>query len=89
MAITIDKAGRIVVPKALRERYSLYPGAELEVEGTADGIRIRPRGGAGALVEKDGMLVHHGPAVAAAIDVTEFINRQRDGRALGAGGASA
>lgn len=88
MSITIDKAGRIVVPKALRERYSLVPGAELDVEATADGIRLRLRGGAPAFVEKDGILVHHGPTVAAGIDVAEFINRQRDGRALETGSAS-
>ena len=88
MSITIDKAGRIVVPKALRERYSLYPGAELDVEGTADGIRLRLRGGAAPFVEKNGMLVHHGPTVATGIDVAEFINRQREGRALETGAAS-
>jgi len=88
MSITIDKAGRIVVPKALRERYALHPGAELEIEATADGIRLRPRGGGEAFVMKDGVLVHHGPSIAAGLDVTAFINRQRDERALDRGGRS-
>lgn len=32
MSITIDRAGRIVVAKALRERFGLHPGTELEIE---------------------------------------------------------
>ena len=31
MRTTIDKAGRIVVPKALRDELSLTPGQELEI----------------------------------------------------------
>lgn len=38
MRTTIDKAGRLVVPKALRERLGLGPG---EVELTADGSALR------------------------------------------------
>jgi AbrB family looped-hinge helix DNA binding protein len=43
MNITIDRAGRIVVPKALRDRFGLHPGAELEIEAQADGLRLRAR----------------------------------------------
>ena len=38
MRTTIDKAGRLVVPKALRDRLGLSPG---EVEVTADGNALR------------------------------------------------
>jgi len=41
MKITIDKAGRIVVPKPLRDRLGMTPGTELVVE--ADGERPRGR----------------------------------------------
>ena len=55
MRSTIDKAGRIVVPKALRDHVGLRPGAvELTVDGT--GIRVEPISGVG-LVEEDGRLV--------------------------------
>jgi AbrB family looped-hinge helix DNA binding protein len=82
MAITIDRAGRIVVPKALRERFGLFPGTELEIEPAADGLRLRARDAAPAFVEKEGVLVHHAAGPALDIDVAEFINRGREGRAL-------
>jgi AbrB family looped-hinge helix DNA binding protein len=38
MRTTIDKAGRLVIPKSLRDRLGLHPG---EVELTADGAALR------------------------------------------------
>ena len=32
MSVTIDKAGRLVVPKEIRDRMGLHPGDELEIE---------------------------------------------------------
>jgi AbrB family looped-hinge helix DNA binding protein len=81
MSITIDRAGRIVVPKALRERFGLHPGTELEIEAVADGLRLRARDSAPAFIEKEGVLVHHAAGPALQIDVAAFINRERDGRA--------
>lgn len=54
MKTTIDGAGRIVVPKALRRAARLEPGTELEVrlvgshlelEPTAASVRLERRGG--------------------------------------------
>lgn len=55
MRTTIDKAGRLVIPKALRDRLGLHPG---EVEVTADGaaLRVEPVA-AEDLVEMAGWLV--------------------------------
>jgi len=39
---TIDGAGRIVIPKALRERYGLDEGAEVEIIAAPDGITLIP-----------------------------------------------
>jgi AbrB family looped-hinge helix DNA binding protein len=81
MSITIDRAGRIVVPKAFRERFGLHPGTELEIEAEADGLRLRARDSAPVFVEKEGLLIHHAAGPAMEIDVAAFINRERDGRA--------
>ena len=55
MRATIDKAGRLVIPKALRDHLGLRPG---EVEVTADGagLRVEPLAD-GPLEERDGRLV--------------------------------
>ena len=55
MRTTIDKAGRLVVPKALREEIGLRAGiVELIADGT--GIRIEPVAGHD-LAERHGRLV--------------------------------
>jgi AbrB family looped-hinge helix DNA binding protein len=40
MRTTIDKAGRVVIPAAVRERAGLTPGAELEITEDETGIRL-------------------------------------------------
>lgn len=55
MRSTIDKAGRIVVPKVLRDRIGLRAG-EVELTSDGTGIRIEPIAGAG-LAEEGGRLV--------------------------------
>src|SRR5208337_4355815 len=42
MVVTIDSAGRIVVPKPVRERLGLRKDSKLELEETADGIVLKP-----------------------------------------------
>ena len=73
MRSTIDKAGRLVVPKVLRDRIGLRAGVvELTADGT--GIRIEPVAGEG-LVEENGRLVI--PASGAAVD-DELVRALRD-----------
>ena len=40
MRTTIDKAGRVVIPAAVRERAGLTPGAELEITEDETGVRL-------------------------------------------------
>jgi AbrB family looped-hinge helix DNA binding protein len=55
MRTTIDKSGRVVIPRQLRDAIGLVPGeVELVVDG--GGIRIEPASGSG-FVERDGRLV--------------------------------
>ncbi len=79
MTITIDRAGRIVVPKSLRERFNLVAGTELEIAAGADCLQLRRVDAAPALVRKKGILVHHGGA-RLDLDVAAFIRAERDSR---------
>jgi AbrB family looped-hinge helix DNA binding protein len=55
MKATIDKAGRLVIPKSLRDMLGLRPG-EVEVHADGTGIRVEPLA-AESLEERSGLLV--------------------------------
>ena len=79
MTITIDRAGRIVVPKSLRERFNLVAGTELEIEASGEYLRLRKAGAEPALTRKKGILVHHGDG-RENVDVAAFIRAERESR---------
>ena len=79
MIVTIDNAGRLIVPKPLREQFNLTPGCRLEVEAAAEGITLRRADAEPTLVRKQGILVHHG-AVRATLDIGEFVRAERNAR---------
>lgn len=62
MKLRIDKSGRIVVPKPLRERLGLKPGTELEVVDQQGGMLLRTVEERPSLVKVDGLWVHRGVA---------------------------
>lgn len=41
MNVTVK--GQITIPQALRERYGLHPGTEVEFIADDDGLRMKPR----------------------------------------------
>ena len=69
MRATIDKAGRLVIPKQLRDHLGLRPG---EVEVTADGagLRVEPLAD-NSVEERDGLLV----IPAAGVQITDDVVR--------------
>jgi len=60
MKITIDAAGRIVLPKPVRERFRLTAGAALELEERPEGLVLRPVEQTPAVVRRDGLWVYVG-----------------------------
>ncbi len=55
MMASIDRAGRVVIPKEIRDRLSLEPDASLEVTVEGDEIRLSPvRTRSRVIVEVDG-----------------------------------
>ena len=58
--LKIDRAGRVVIPKPVRDRMRLDPGADIEMEETAEGLLLRKISQKPSLVEQHGILVHLG-----------------------------
>ncbi|MCB0983780.1 MAG: AbrB/MazE/SpoVT family DNA-binding domain-containing protein [Ilumatobacteraceae bacterium] len=57
MEATIDSVGRIVVPKALRDRLGLAPGSVVDITQYGDGLHIAPSGRTARLEQRSGHLV--------------------------------
>ncbi|GAA5118146.1 AbrB/MazE/SpoVT family DNA-binding domain-containing protein [Pseudonocardia adelaidensis] len=81
MRTTIDAAGRVVIPKQLRQAASLEPGQELEITEHDGRIEIEPVSDPVQLVERDGFLaaeVADGDAPAlTASEVRDLLERTR------------
>jgi AbrB family looped-hinge helix DNA binding protein len=81
--LTIDKAGRFVLPKTVRDAHQLQPGDALEIENLQDRIVLRPRRGAKGLHKKQGIWVFSSgtgePVSAEATDgILQEIRRERE-----------
>jgi AbrB family looped-hinge helix DNA binding protein len=55
--ITLDQAGRVLIPKALREELELEPGDALHLESEGEKILLRPVRGTMPLQKEDGIWV--------------------------------
>ena len=60
MEVRIDKAGRIVVPKPLRERLGFKPDSELEAIEQPEGVLLKRVDQRPSMVKVDGLWVHQG-----------------------------
>ncbi len=75
--ISIDRAGRVVLPKALREQFNLHPGSQLEITTGQDHLELKPADTTPALTREGGLLIHQG---AAQVSLSNFIQQTRDER---------
>jgi AbrB family looped-hinge helix DNA binding protein len=81
MRTTIDKAGRVVIPAAIRERAGLSPGAELEVTMDETGVRIERVAPAPRLMRVGRRLVARPTApveIRREVDVAALIEEERN-----------
>lgn len=79
MRSTIDKAGRVVIPAAIRERAGLTPGTALEVTADETGVRIE-RVAPGPKLVKIGKRLVARPTTAdrPAIDIAALVDEERN-----------
>ena len=55
--VTLDRAGRVVLPKTLRDAMHLSPGDTLDLTLKGDEVTLRPRRGAAPLQKERGVWV--------------------------------
>ena len=56
----MDKAGRVVLPKPLRDLFNLVPGDKLRVSVQGNSFRLEPTDAGGDLIRKGSVLVFTG-----------------------------
>jgi len=86
--LIIDKAGRVVIPKPVREALQLEPGDALELESAGELVILRPARGVGPLRNEHGIWVlHTGEPLPASVtdDLLGQIREERDLANLGDG----
>ena len=77
METTLDRFGRVVIPKQLREDLGLQPGSVLRIKQDDQKISIEPVHDEPTLVVKDGVLVYQGIATG---DIERVIKAHRQER---------
>jgi AbrB family looped-hinge helix DNA binding protein len=78
--VSIDRAGRLVLPKPVRQQLQLEAGESLELESFEDHIVLRPVRGNGSMYKKQGVWVFRAGAPLKASVVRETIRRVRKDR---------
>lgn len=77
--VSLDKAGRVVLPKALRDKMRLGPGDDLLIESEGERITLRPVRPQATLKKEYGVWVYQGEPSDESIP--DLIEREREKRA--------
>jgi AbrB family looped-hinge helix DNA binding protein len=81
MRSTIDKAGRVVIPAAIRDRAGLTPGAELEISLDESGVRLERVAAPPRLMKVGKRLVARptaSPDTRPSVDVAALVEEERN-----------
>ena len=82
MKVTVDKHGRVLIPKPIRDRLGLEAGTELELsvqpDENGEALMLRPAARP-TLIWRDGVLVHTG-TIDEPLNPGEYVHKVRDAR---------
>ena len=79
--VTLDKAGRVVIPKTLRDELHLEPGDKMELESEGERVTLRPVRSESPLRKEQGVWVFrsgHPISAAATLKVLGDLREERD-----------
>ena len=76
--LTLDRAGRVLIPKTLRKELHLGPGDSLHLDSEGEEIILRPVRPKALLKKEQGVWVYQGEATQASIP--DLIDREREKR---------
>ncbi len=77
MEATLDRFGRIVIPKKIRDDFNLRAGTQISIEESGQSIILKPKHGEPNLHWKDGVLVFSGVPMG---DLSEALTKHREER---------
>jgi AbrB family looped-hinge helix DNA binding protein len=77
METKLDKFGRVVLPKDIRDNLDLKPGQVLKIEKSDDEVILKPLRKESPLHVKDGVLIFSGTATG---DIMEAVRLHREER---------
>lgn len=78
--ITIDKAGRVILPKPLRDELQLLPGDTLELQSSGERIVLRPLRPALPVAKEKGVWVFRTGQPLAVRVTDDTLSNLRNGR---------
>ena len=76
--LTLDRAGRVLIPKTLRKELHLGPGDSLQLDSEGEEITLRPVRPKALLKKERGVWVYQGEATHASIPA--LIDSEREKR---------
>jgi AbrB family looped-hinge helix DNA binding protein len=79
MKLKIDNAGRIVLPKPVRDRLGLRAGSDLELAESGEGILLTPARQQPSLIRRNGLLIHCGK-LPKGYEWDRLVDEDREGR---------
>ena len=77
MKTTLDRFGRVVVPKELRERLGLKPGVEMDIDEHENEVVMKRREHETPLELEEGVLVLTGAATGDMMDAVRIHRKER------------
>ena len=76
--VTIDKAGRMVLPQGVRKQFGLRTGSALNLHITSASIVLYPVETKAALTQEHGLYIHEGKPDATILDAVEAARDERN-----------